>query len=268
MSIPSSSTTSAPRLVVASQHNRKLIRRKPLKHDKVIASIQNFVGYDGDREEIIDYLEKSYKNCFEKLQEQIILAPAGLTRDKFVESSSGKKVNSFIDGLARQMIKFVFDCELLVCGFDSNKRPYIFRLCPPGVVTDFTTNGSWAIGTGSAMAFSHLIFNGHERKHGAARTLYDCFDAKAHGEMDANVGFDWDAALIWGGGVYPVTKHIIRLMDSVWFRFARSPFEWDRRRADDPDDPPNDWENLLRECVEASLKEREPQIPDVWRHED
>lgn len=66
--------------------------------------------------------------------------------------------------------------------------------------------------------------------------LYDCFDAKAHAEMAVEVGYEWDACLLFPGAIEFVEEEGKKLIDQVWSKYNRSPFE--TRKSDDLPNPP------------------------------
>ena len=89
-----------------------------------------------------------------------------------------------------------------------------------------------------------------------AQTLYDCFDAKVRSELAPGVGYDWEMRLITCAGAVSLHTNPKALLESVWSKFNRSPFE--KREEDDPPEPPDDWETQLRTLVATSLQGCEP----------
>jgi hypothetical protein len=105
-------------------------------------------------------------------------------------------------------------------------------------------------------ATSGLLFGEYAKSHGVARTLYECFDAKVHAEMAPGVGYEREMRLITGAGAVPLRDEAKPLLERVWVKHSRSPFE--RRKKDDSPNPPRDWEAKLRRLVAASLQRCEP----------
>jgi hypothetical protein len=210
----------------------------------------------GDRASLMQLLEGKFREAFAEEQEITILTPQMLTRQDYMQAMSGAQLNDHIAAVANRVQEFVFDCALLVCGFDKDNMAYIILLEAPGIAVDCTNTGFAAIGSGSEKAVSGLLFAEHARSHGAARTLFDCFDAKIHAEMAPGVGYEWDMHLITAARAIPLRPEAKPLLEQVWLKHARSPFE--KRKKDDLPDPPKDWELKLRRLVAASLQKCEP----------
>jgi len=156
--------------------------------------------------------------------------------------------------LADEIKAFDMQCDLLVCGFESFDEPFILNLGHPGIATDMTMTGHQAIGSGWDKAISRLLFSEHKRTHSIGRTLYDLFDAKANAEMAVGVGYEWDAVVILKNGYHDVTQEIKDLIEQVWGKFNRSPFEpYNRKEHMKP--PPRDWPEKLDSLI-ASLIEK------------
>ncbi len=211
--------------------------------------------WSGDRNDLMNVLEKKFKEAFAEEQEITILHRQGMTKADYLAAISGGDINRYMESLAVEMRDFRFDCALILCGFDKNNMPYIILWDPPGTATDCTGTGFAAIGTGAEKATSGLLFAEYERAHGVARTLYDCFDAKLHAEMAPGVGYDWEMRLITGTGAVPLHEQAKPLLERVWTKYNRSPFE--TRKKDDPPHPPAGWQIKLRHMVLDSFHEGE-----------
>jgi hypothetical protein len=219
---------------------------------RLLRKISDFSGYAGPIATVISFVEEKFQECVREMQDIEILLPRMLTREQYVAVISGAGVNPHIKEIDDDIRRFHFDCALIICGFVEKLLPYILLLEPPGVVTDCTNNGFCATGRGAEKAMSRLLFVDHKREHGVAHVLYDCFDAKANAEMNFFVGYDWDAYLLCGGRVKTVPPKAKPLLDRVWAKRNRSPFNKTR----DPDDlpgPPRNWEVQLRRIVAETL---------------
>lgn len=209
----------------------------------------------------IKFLETEYKDAVDELTEQLHLSPRLLTRANYLSAISSQQVNSYIRSVADDIDKFEMDCGLLVCGFDQGQAPFILDVMHPGVVVDMTTTGFHAIGSGWDKATSNMLFSEHKRVHGVDRVLYDVFDAKAHAELEAHVGYEWDAQVIVVGSKKPtfVPKGIQELIEDVWSFYNASPFEvreTGKRRLlkDNELEIPSDWRKQLGAFATAVMK--------------
>jgi hypothetical protein len=212
--------------------------------------------FSGDRAVLVTILEEKFKEAFAEEQEITILHPQMMTREDYLKAISGGTINRYMESLALDVRNFRFDCALLVCGFDNKQSPYIILLEPPGKAIDCTITGFAAIGTGAEKAISELLYAEYARSHGVARALYDCFDAKLFAEMAPGVGYEWEMRLITAAKAVPLHSEAKPLLERVWVKYSRSPFE--KRKKGDSPDPPKDWQNRLKTLVAASLQGCEP----------
>ena len=151
--------------------------------------------------EIKEKCEDVYKECIQELVDQKFIFPRMLTREAFARAIEKEQVNSVIQNINAEIALYLakdVDCDLILCGFDSQKSPFIIHVCcPDGTVTDMTSTGFSAIGSGFQYAQSRLLFLSHERTDDLDKALYDIFDAKASSEMVPTVGTDWDSAVVY-----------------------------------------------------------------------
>ncbi len=181
--------------------------------------------WSGDRNSLMILLEERFKKAFREEQEICLLHPQMMTIDDYLKIISSGDINRHIEQLALNVERFLFECSFLICGFDNSQSPYIILLEPPGRATDCTITGFSAIGTGAEKATSCLLFNEYARTHGIARSLYDCYDAKLFAEMAPGVGYEWEMRLVTAAGSVPLHDDAKPLLDRVWAKFCRSPFE-------------------------------------------
>src|SRR5712692_11528301 len=175
-----------------------------------------------DRKKTISLCEQQYKNALDELVEAEFLTPRLLKRENYLSAIVGTRLNAYIRSIAEEIDKFKVDCDLLLSGFDE-KGQFIWTVSHPGVLTDMTSTGFHAIGSGYDKAVGRLLFAEHKRVHDIDRALYDAFDAKANAEMAFGVGYEWDAVILLNGvGYCPVPKEIKDLVERAWAKFNRS----------------------------------------------
>jgi hypothetical protein len=187
--------------------------------------------------------EEQYRLAVDDLVEAKFLRPRLLDRSKYVAAITGGTVNDLIRSQADEIKNFDMRCDLLCCGFDSDRVPFIFDLGSPGIARDMTMTGFQAIGAGWEKAVSRLLFSEHKSQHSIERVLYDCFDAKANAEMTPTVGYEWDAVVIRAGKMTEVPKDIKELVENIWGKFNRSPF--DKFDPKEHTSVPQDWRDQL-----------------------
>lgn len=221
--------------------------------------LSKFLAKDtfGDTEiQVRDSCEADYKEAIQELITTRFLHPNLLTQEQYISAISRGILNPFMSRIAAEVEAFDFNCETLVCGFDSGDKPFIQYGVSKGVVDNMARTGFQAIGSGWAYVHGRLLWSGHERKHNIDRVLYDLFDAKASAELDPNVGFEWDAAVILAGkrGAYEVPKEIRDLIERIWDKTSRSPFEKRDPKKELPS-PPRDWKQKLFEFSYSIITE-------------
>jgi 20S proteasome alpha/beta subunit len=206
-----------------------------------------------ERNGIIQTCEEQYVAAVNALVDAKFLRPRLLDRKQYLNAITAATANDIMRALADEVKAFDMQCDLLVCGFDNFDEPFILSLGHPGIAMDMTITGHHAIGSGSEKAISRLLFSEHKRVHSVGRTLYDLFDAKANAEMAVGVGYEWDAVVILKNGYHDVTQEIKELIEQVWGRFNRSPFErYDRKEHPLP--PPRDWQGKLDSLIAALVE--------------
>jgi hypothetical protein len=231
---------------------------------RLVSEVANFHGYHGSRPYILQSIEAAFRKVHAELQYAEILFPQMLTLEQYHSVLMASEINEHMRDVAEKVQRFALECELLVCGFDYDLEPYLFHVTSPGIVTDFTSVGFHAIGSGAEKAVAQLLFDEHKRSNPASRTLYDCFDAKAHAEMAVGVGYEWDACLIFPGAIEFVEEEGKKLIDQVWSKYNRSPF--DTRKPDDLPNPPRNWKDRLHHIVATTIMRSNAQsVPEFAR---
>lgn len=208
--------------------------------------------------EIAKACESEYKTCVEELIALKLLNPRLLTREHYERAVSGRQSNSVIEGLSAEIKAFDIECEFLICGFDSNSKPFIlYQSRPSGTVSDLTMTGFGAIGSGYNHTLARLLFLSHKREDGLDKVLYDICDSKFSAEMSPSVGVDWDGVIIYldkngKPQITAVDEDANALIESVWFhKMALSPYE--KARGGDPDLPPKNWKAKLKKYANGIL---------------
>jgi len=228
--------------------------------DRVLRKLNPLTAeWSGDRIELMALLEKHFKDAFSEELELLVLHPELMTRDDYLRAISGPDINPKMHEISARVTNFrnEFNCMFLICGFDKNNFPYIIKLEGPGIATDLSNVGFSAIGIGWEKATSGLLFAEYKRSNGVSRTLYDCYDAKLHAEMAPGVGYEWEMRLVTAAGSVPLRDEAKPLLDNIWAKYNRSPFE--KRKKDDLPNPPTDWQMKLRQLVAASLQQCKPE---------
>lgn len=195
---------------------------------EVIYEIDKLANISADIHWTEREIEKIYKTAFERNQRIEILQQRGLSKADYVSLLGSAGNNSAVLDIYEKMADYTLDCDLMLCGFDGNRTPFIISVGSPGLARNHQSpDGCHAIGIAATAARGRLLWSGFDSSHPFGRVLFDTFDAKASVEMKAGIGFDWDAQVMFqDDGCKTVPKPIKRdLIEAAWDMHCRSPFE-------------------------------------------
>jgi len=225
---------------------------------RVMAKLVMHDDLGTDRRQTREYCETAYHEAETELLEMRYLRPF-LSTKEYKEALLKDQVNSVIKSIAEAIRSDrhtaeepTFSCELILCGFDANKEPYILTLLDPGACTDSTLTGFSTIGSGSSHALNEMFNNEWERKFSLDRALYDILDAKIEAEDDDDVGYNWDAVILTAGSCKTVPENIKTMLDRTWIMLNRSPYSVFNKDEDVPL-PPRNWKKRLKEFTDGIL---------------
>jgi hypothetical protein len=144
------------------------------------------------RDETLEQITASFKESYRlQLQEKIedeVLSRYKMDLDSFKEHGFKHLGRDVFNGLCQQIDRKYLDCEFLVFGFDRTNQARIFTVTDPGIVTDYSTPGFWAIGSGANSALSTLFFHGFGIFTKLPAAVYHVCEAKFMAESAAGVG--------------------------------------------------------------------------------
>jgi 20S proteasome alpha/beta subunit len=196
-------------------------------------------------------IQEIYRKHRDEVTDQEVLAPNLLTRELWSARPATLQTlpNSVVGQVQDELAEFRgdggFDCELLFCGFDANRKPNIIWIDEGSVAHNITNEGFHSIGSGAPTAFGRLLWQSIRRTDELGRALYETFNAKAHAEQIAGVGYAWDARIIIGEHIVAPPPTIKKLIEKVFECSVQSPFKRQLAKV------PRDW----RETLEAYGKQ-------------
>jgi hypothetical protein len=221
--------------------------------------LNNLAGTDfGENlDESVIKLRNSYKNSFERFQETEVLFRHGLDRESYRSLLGTTQVPRVLERIADEMDKFSsekWDCDLMMCGFDSQRAAFIMSAITPGNVSVQTIEGYHSIGIASEIAKSRLLFSKYKREHPLGRVLFDVLDAKINAEMSSGVGFSWDAHIVFPDGIGMVPEEPLKdLLERAWDHHNLSPFEaWNPK--ENSEKPPENWKEQILNIKKEDLE--------------
>jgi Proteasome subunit len=249
--------TDSVKIVPVGEHGaHALISGSDDAISRVLAKLTLSEGLGRERQQAVKYCEGAYQEAEREILEMRFLRPFMVAKD-YEQALLKDRVNKVLKSIAGEIKKDrndsenpTFSCGLILCGFDSNKEPYLLSLGPPGICTDATWTGFCATGSGSGYALQRLLSTEWKRKYPIDRALYETFDAKVQAENDMNVGYDWDAIVLSAERCVVVPEDIKVMIDRAWIQENRSPYEVFNKDEHKPL-PPKDWKKKLEKYAES-----------------
>ncbi|HEY1903150.1 MAG TPA: hypothetical protein VGG56_11990 [Terracidiphilus sp.] len=104
--------------------------------------------------------------------------------------------DEYVIELSGSIAQYQINCSLLVCGFDSDKKPHIFSVLSPGLAISHDIPGFHAVGIGRDIALGQLYQYETKDSQRLDETMYELFDAKATAELIQGVGYLWDCSVL------------------------------------------------------------------------
>jgi Proteasome subunit len=145
-----------------------------------------------DQENTIEQIKTSFKEAYRsELQKRItdeVLGRYALDLESFKQNGLKQLGRQVFNDLCLQIDRINFDCQFLVCGFDSDQKPHIFTVENPGVAIEYSTPGFWAIGSGASSALSTLFFHRVITGIRLEKAIYHVCEAKFMAESALGVG--------------------------------------------------------------------------------
>ena len=209
------------------------------------------ISFDGSIGDMITDVEKSYQSSYDQVLEIKFLRQNGITREQYFSAISGPQINRHIEHIADQIEHFSLDVDVIICGY-MTPEPFMLSVTSPGKAIDLAREGFHAIGSGYDHAIARLLFHEHKRTNPIPETLYECFDAKAHAEMAAGVGYEWDAYVVVPARAVSIDEKIKPLLDKIWAKGNRTPFY--KKKDGDLAGPPRNWRQQLDDIIKVSLE--------------
>lgn len=122
--------------------------------------------------------------------------------------------DEYVIELSGAIAQYEINCSLLVCGFDSDRKPHIFSVLSPGLAISHDIPGFHAVGIGRDIALGQLYQYETKETERLDQVMYELFDAKATAELVQGVGYLWDCSVLIPDLPEPV-KMTIRVRDAL-----------------------------------------------------
>jgi hypothetical protein len=222
----------------------------------LIDQLTNMDKLGEDPEETRIYAETAYGKLFEKYQLIDILKQRGINQKTYEAIIKSGNDGYVIRDIYQEMSNYVFDCDIMLCGYDKKDLPFIISVAQPGKASNHMIDGSYAIGVGTKTARSRLLWSEFNTNHSFGRVLFDCFDAKATAEMIPGIGREWDSYILFRNEATREVPKIIKrdLIEAGWDNHFKSPFEeWNEEEY-----LPHPGEGWEKRILELSFSDLDP----------
>jgi hypothetical protein len=147
-----------------------------------------------DHYDMIPKIERCYQDVRNAKAEALYLSSWGSSLSDFHAHGKERIPLGTYAGVYSKLTTFDLSVELLVAGFGDAAR--IFRIRNPGVSSEQTGLGFWAIGSGSAAALSSLFSREYNFSMSIEEALMYAYEAKVDAEYATDVGRDTDIFII------------------------------------------------------------------------
>jgi hypothetical protein len=132
--------------------------------------------------------KKAYRQHLAELAASQVLSNFDMDMEEFKNKGAKKFTPDVFSTLSQEIRAVNLDCEFLIYGFDGKKRPHIFAVAPPGVVSIYDKPGFWAIGSGAWAALSMLFSLAQSVDSPFEETVFNVLVSKFMAETPGKVG--------------------------------------------------------------------------------
>lgn len=144
--------------------------------------------------DIIPKVVQAYREIRSSKIEALYLASWGTSLAEFHSHGKDRIPLSIYTDVYGKITSFDLGVDLLVAGFGDTAG--IFRVKNPGISTEQTALGFWAIGSGHPAALSSLFSREFDFRMGVEEALLYVYEAKVDAEYAAGVGLETDIFVI------------------------------------------------------------------------
>jgi len=175
-------------------------------------------------EQIATKLAETYSEHREKLAEQSIVKPVGLTL-QYIKEHQREMRAEIVMNVFQQMAQFRYDSVMLIAGID-DKGAHIYFIHPPGVLRCMDAIGYWAIGTGEQHALQTFITSEFDQPISFNRAMLVTYEAKKRAEKATGVGLLTDVLVIKSGKSRYLAEKEVESLERVYSEKVRGEIEW------------------------------------------
>ena len=154
--------------------------------------IEKAKEYFKNRNNTLAVARSVFKRAFQRhvieMREDAVLRGYGMSMEEFLKSGKRRFTERKFESLCERMEAIEPKCEFLVHGFDSLKRPHIFRVDGTGSDSVLDIPGFCAIGSGKWAAEAILFYLQQRVDRTMEETLFNVCAAKFAAERSDGVG--------------------------------------------------------------------------------
>jgi 20S proteasome alpha/beta subunit len=157
--------------------------------------------------QVIPSIETAYQFVRNRKIEALYHKSWGGTLPDFHLHGKDRIPDSVYADVYTKMMTFDLGAELLIAGFDVDSSSYINTITNPGLATDQTILGFWAIGSGSNAAIASLFARQYSATMPLEEALYYVYEAKIQAQGATNVGDETDMHVVTkSNAAFPITE--------------------------------------------------------------
>jgi hypothetical protein len=166
--------------------------------------------------DVMPAVERGYRNVRNAKAEGLYLSSWGETADSFHATGRNRIPETVYAATQSKMERYDLGVDLLVVGFDDTS--HIYTVKNPGVRSDHTGLGFWAIGSGAAAAIANLFSRQCSFHCHAEEVLYLVYESKIYAESATGVGSETDLFVLCKDSppIRIPQTHIATFLDPVW----------------------------------------------------
>jgi hypothetical protein len=188
----------------------------------IIDAVEREVGASGplDQFEMCEIVARLYKQRRLEEAEAKILTPRGWKLDAFNQYGRQVIPEALYTDLSNMLDRFEFTLQLLVAGFDKEKKGCIFSIegdSERGMHIRHDIPGFYAVGSGGAAANYMMYYRSLGPSLPLREAMFYALEAKWFGEQAAGVGADTDFYIMRQGWEQPIELDEEATTEKIFF---------------------------------------------------
>jgi len=161
--------------------------------------------------------KRAFSQHLVEMREDAVLSGYGLTMKEFLRTGKRRFTENLFESICKKIAEVKANCEFIITGFDSQKRPHIFNVTEEGKDGVYNKPGYYCIGTGKWAAETILYTLGQSVDLNLYQTIFNVCAAKFMAEKSSDVG---KATYLYarkpGSNVFTQVSGMIETIRGAW----------------------------------------------------